>query len=231
MVEMPVPHKNLRRSHRLSDDEIRWMWKALDDSPPAYAALLRFLLLTAARRDEARLMVDSELSADGMTWVVPGSRAKNHLDHLVGLSRQAREQLALAREKRVNGKAGYLFTLDAEHPLCGMSKWKTRLDRKMLEIAREERGEDAKVEPWQIHDFRRCARSFLSRVTSPDVAERVLAHVVGGVRAHYDLHAYSSEKSKALALWAREVERIIAGKTATVLPIRRQRQANSIAVD
>jgi hypothetical protein len=216
MVEMPVPHKNLRRSHRLSDDEIRWMWKALDDSPPVYAALLRFLLLTATRRDEARLMVDTELSADGMAWVVPSARAKNHLDHLVGLSKQAREQLALAREKRANGKAGYVFTLDGEHPLGGMSKWKTRLDRRMLEIAREERGEDAKVEEWQIHDFRRCARSFLSRVTSPDVAERVLGHVVGGVRAHYDVHEYADEKRKALALWAREVERIISGKMATL---------------
>jgi hypothetical protein len=113
-----------------------------------------------------------------------------------------------------------------------MSEWKSRLDRKMLDIAREERGDDAKVEDWQVHDFRRNARSFLSRVTSPDVAERVLGHIVQGVRAHYDTHQYADEKCKTLALWAREVERIVSGKTSTVVPTRRQRmRTGSIAVD
>jgi integrase len=220
MIDPPVAAKKLRRSHRLSDDEVRWLGRALDDSPPTYAALVRFLLLTPVRRDEARCMTRGELSADGKTWTIPGARAKNRLDHLVPLSEEARAVLAAAPP--IEGKTGYVFTLDGRTPISGMSKWKRQLDERMQALAREERGEGAVVGRWQLHDFRRNARSYLSRVASPDIAERCLGHVVSGVRAHYDVHEYQEEKARALVLWAREVERIIGGKAAKVLPMRKK---------
>lgn len=43
------------------------------------------------------------------------------------------------------------------------------------------------------------ARSLLSRAgVSPDIAERVLAHKIGGVRGVYDRYAYLEEKREAL---------------------------------
>jgi len=215
MVEMPVGMKKLRRSRKLSDDELKWLWRALDDAPPAYAALVRFLLLTATRRDEARLMVRRELGADGKSWVVPETRAKNHLEHLVPLSEQARKVLAGA--PRIEGKAGYVFTLDGRTPLGGMSKWKDKLDQRMEALA------GTSIPQWQLHDLRRSARSWLSRVATPDVAERVLGHVVGGLRAHYDVYQYEPEKRRALVQWAREVDRIVSGESGKVVPIHKTR--------
>jgi hypothetical protein len=76
-----------------------------------------------------------------------------------------------------------------------------------------------------LHDFRRVVRTFLSSVTTADIAERCLAHKIGGVRAHYDLHEYRDQKARALTLWAREIERIVAGTSATVLPLKRRKKA------
>jgi hypothetical protein len=47
---------------------------------------------------------------------------------------------------------------------------------------------------WTFHDIRRTCRSLMSRYTSPDNAERVIGHVVGGVRGTYDHHQYQDEK-------------------------------------
>lgn len=216
MVEMPVPLKKLRRSRRLTDDEIRWLWRALDECakadeiPEAYAALLRFTLLTAVRRDEARELVEKEIT--GKNWIVPGERTKNHLDHLVPLSAQAREELR--KVPRIEGTA-FVFTL-GNTPLGNLSRYKNKLHARMEKLA------GATVPQWQMHDFRRNVRSYLSQVVSPDIAERVLGHVKEGLRQHYDLHEYENEKRTALEAWAREVERIVSGgKPAKVLPLRK----------
>jgi integrase len=219
LVDAPVPLKKLRRSRRLSDAELRALWRALDECvaedevPQTYASMLQFTLLTSVRRDEAREMLAREVGADGKNWIVPGARTKNHLDHLVPLSSQARE--VLREVPRIAGKPGYVFTLNGSTPLGNLSRWKNKVHARMEKLL------GAKIEQWHIHDFRRCARSYLSRVASVDIAERVLGHVKDGLRATYDLHQYEKEKRDALALWAREVERIVAGKSAKVLPLRR----------
>ena len=52
---------------------------------------------------------------------------------------------------------------------------------------------------WQLHDLRRTARSLMSRAgVRPDIAERVLGHVMGGVEGIYDRHNYDEEKALAL---------------------------------
>src|SRR5882672_8701106 len=77
---------------------------------------------------------------------------------------------------------------------------------------------------WTAHDFRRNGRSHLSKVVSPDIAERVLAHVIGGVRAHYDTYQYLDEKRRALQLWAREVERTTSGDGGKIIPMAPRRK-------
>jgi integrase len=60
------------RERTLTDDEIRAVWAAT--ATGLYGALVRFLLLTAARRDEARNMPWSEID-DGV-WTLPPHRHK-----------------------------------------------------------------------------------------------------------------------------------------------------------
>ena len=57
-----------------------------------FGYLVRFILLTATRRTEAAHMADGELS--GADWIIPGSRYKTKLDHVIPLSAAAREVLA-----------------------------------------------------------------------------------------------------------------------------------------
>jgi hypothetical protein len=63
----------------------------------------------------------------------------------------------------------YVFSLDGRHPLQGWSKYKQRLDDKMLAALRQQAaraGEDAdqiQLKPWQLRDLRRTARTLLSR--------------------------------------------------------------------
>jgi integrase len=223
LLDMPVPVKTLKRSRRLSDDEVRWMWRALGDMPPLYAAMVRLMTLTGVRRDEAREMTDAEVSGD--EWVVPGGRTKNKLDHFVPLSREAKAQISAAQAAREPGRAGLVFTLDGERVIGGLSKWKRKLDARMLALAREERGDEFVIEQWQLHDLRRVVRSYLSKVTSSDIAERCIGHAITGVRAHYDLHEYADQKRRALALWAKEVGRVVTGATGKVVVIRKRRGA------
>jgi integrase len=65
------------------------------------------------------------------------------------------------------------------------------------------------MEPWVLHDLRRTARSLLSRLVTPHIAERVLGHSIGGVEGTYDRHDYDAEKTDALAKLAAAVERIV----------------------
>jgi integrase len=57
---------------------------------------------------------------------------------------------------------------------------------------------DSGVTGWRLHDLRRTARSLMSRAGVPsDHAELCLGHVLTGVRATYDRHAYHAEKAEA----------------------------------
>jgi integrase len=63
---------------------------------------------------------------------------------------------------------------------------------------------------WTVHDLRRTARSLLSRAGVPaDIAERCLAHAIGGVRGVYDRHAYIEEKRAAFEALASLIEQIV----------------------
>ena len=66
------------------------------------------------------------------------------------------------------------------------------------------------MSPWMLHDLRRTARSLMSRAgVSADIAERVLGHVIPGVRGVYDRHSFLDEKRDALERLARLVARIL----------------------
>ena len=73
----------------LTDAEIVAFWAAADAHK--YAALFKLLLLTGARLNEVAGMRRAELSADGATWTIPGSRTKNKRVHVLTLPLLARE--------------------------------------------------------------------------------------------------------------------------------------------
>jgi integrase len=190
------------RSRILSDDELRAIWKATAfETGGVFGPLLRFILLTATRRNEAGQMRWAEL--DGKTWTIPARRYKTNLDHVIPLSALALSVLPIAADGE------FVFTGSRPQAIGGYERHKRAID------------EASGVKGWVIHDLRRTARSLLSRAGVPsDHAERCLGHVIGGVRGTYDRHDYLDEKAKAFEALATQVQRII-DPSENVVAIRR----------
>jgi integrase len=178
------------RDRVLTDDEIRKVWATKDG---IFSRYVRFLLLTAARRNEASEMTWAEI--DGADWTLPAARNKTKLDLVRPLSRHARAILESLP------KAGPLvFTTNGATPISNFSNFKRQLDKA------------SGTKGWTLHDLRRTARSLMSRAGVPsDHAERCLGHVIGGVRGVYDRHEYHTEKRHAFEALAAQIERIVSG--------------------
>jgi integrase len=181
------------RTRILTDAELRTVWTAADRRQDAFAYLVRFLLLTAARRSEAADMTREEL--DGADWVIPGARYKTKRDHLIPLSGKA--QALLGTMPRI-GPAAFVFTTSGTRPITSFGAMKTAFD------------EVSGVTDWRLHDLRRTARSLMSRAgVDADIAERCLGHAVRGVRGVYDRYGYRDEKARAFEALAGLIERIV----------------------
>jgi integrase len=187
--------KERARSRILTDDELRAVWAAAPEGP--FGALVKFLLLTTARRNEAAAMRWDEVDATGI-WTLPASRSKTKVDVARPLNKTAR--VLLAEQPRFHG-CDHIFTLNACSPLTNFSGCKTKLDAV------------SGVRGWRLHDLRRTARSLLSRAgVNADIAERCLGHAMPTIRATYDRHQYVAEMAHAFEALAALIERIVAGK-------------------
>ncbi len=209
-----VKPKERARDRFLSDDEIRSLWAALDTFKGPYTPLLRLLLLTAQRRDEVAQMRQGEV-ADGV-WTIPAARCKGGRDNVVPLTKAALDILASLPEPKIGG---FYITSTGKVHFSGFSKAKLALDN-MIAEERKKRGLE-KMKPWVLHDLRRTARSLMSRAgVRPEIAERVLGHVIKGVEGTYDRHEYVDEKKGALEKLGALVDLILKGNTARVISIR-----------
>jgi integrase len=201
-----VKPKETARSRTLTDDELRAVWKVAGEGRGPFPALIKFLLLSAARRSEASEMTWAEI--DGTDWVLPAARNKTKEDLVRPLSQAAQD--LLAAQPRVEG-CKYVFTTDGKHPLSGFSKFKKEFDKK------------SGTSGWVLHDLRRVARSLLSRSgVSSDHAERCLGHVIGGIRGVYDKHEFHAEKADAFERLAAQLARIINPPEGNVRQLRKQ---------
>jgi integrase len=190
------------RDRVLSDHELRQIWRATEP-PTVFNALVRYLLLTATRRTEAARMTRAEISNGD--WIIPAPRMKAGIEHVVPLSRDAK---ALLAELPVIGTGEFVFTNDGQRPVGDFVKPRRDLDRR------------SGVSGWRLHDLRRTARSLLSRGgVTPDVAERCLAHAIGGVRATYDRHSYHAEKKHAFEVLAAQIRLIVVPQAGNVVPM------------
>jgi integrase len=188
------------RERILTDDELRKIWAA----GGLFGDYVRFLLLTAARRNEVAGMTWEELT--GSDWLLPAVRNKTGVDLVRPLSRAAQAIV----DKQLKSKGFVWSTNNGLTGIGGFSQLKAKLDRQLG------------FSGWRLHDLRRTARSLMSRAGVPsDHAERCLGHVIGGVRGVYDRHEYHAEKVRAFEALAALVERIVSGSQAGVVQLGR----------
>jgi integrase len=212
------------RDRILSDDELRAFWAATADlakerCPVAYGGWARLMLLTATRRNEPANMTRSELSNGD--WIVPAERMKNKFEHVIPLSPAAQTIIDAMPDM-----GEYVFTVSGRNALSNFTRPKSSIDRLMiaeLRIMAEQRRENpdkVRLTRWTFHDLRRTARSLLSRAgIDSDIAERCLAHKIGGVRGVYDRYAYHKEKKRAFEALAALIERIVNPPAANVVTL------------
>jgi integrase len=172
------------RSRVLSDDELRTVWRAANDTG-VLGDIIKLLLLTCQRREQVCRMKWSDIS-DGV-WTVP---------HEVGWkgtgSRLRLPSTALAIINNQPRLASNLI-----FPQLYLDRPKGNFERRC-------------GVRFRLHDLRRTGRTLLSRIgVSFEVAEAILGHKPKGVVAVYNLHAYETEKGVALAKLSATIEQIV----------------------
>jgi integrase len=197
-----------RRSRILEDHELRAIWTATTADKEPFAALVRFLLVSAARRGEAAGMRWDEIDADGI-WTLPASRNKTKIELLRPLSKKA--QAILAEQPQIDD-CPFVFTSNGLRPIASFSGPKEKVDAR------------SGVSNWTVHDLRRTSRSLMSRAgVNPDIAERALGHVIPGVRGVYDRHQYRAEMLHVFEALAAEIDRIVHPPEGDVIQLRGRR--------
>ncbi|MGZ2411114.1 integrase [Sphingomonas sp. F9_3S_D5_B_2] len=198
------------RDRVLSNEEIAALWRALDEEQLPWSAGVRLLLLTGQRRGEVFSAERSEFELESLTWTIPASRAKNGRPHLVPLSALAAEVIAGVPEI-IGSNRLFPARSNLSNGASGFSKALARLNAAV-------RAQVGETEWFTFHDLRRTVATGLQRLgIRLDVTEAVLNHVSGsrgGLAAVYQRHHYTDEKRAALHLWAQDLLRTVARRSA-----------------
>jgi integrase len=210
VVSYTGKRKEGSRSRVLSDDELKAVWDALDDTD--HGAIVKLLLLTGQRAAEIGSLRWDEVKDDRIE--LPGERTKNKRPHTVPLSDPAR---AILDRFRTVGRV-HVFGRDDTAGFRGWGVSKQRLDERIAKSG-------VTVAPFVVHDLRRSAASGMQRVgIRAEVIERTLNHVSGsfrGVAGVYQRDPMSADVRDALDRWGWHVMGLVEGRDATVVPMKR----------
>ena len=203
-----VIRPNKTRDRVLSDKEIASVWPAFEAEGGVFGPLFKLLLLTGQRRGEIAGMQWTEISqgnGTGPVWEIPGTRTKNHRNHLVPLSKGASDVLNL-----IPTAGPIVFSTTGATPVSGFGKAKARIDKWISESR-------PMASAWTLHDLRRTMVTVMNEnlQVPPHVVEAVVNQVSGdakrGVAGVYNRALYLEERRKALDAWASYIARVTSG--------------------
>jgi integrase len=196
------------RTRVLSDEEIRRIWLALSDDD--YGGIMRLLVLTGVRREEAGGLRWSEIDFEAATIALPPARTKNKREFIIPLPPQALAILAA----RAGGRrsAEFVFSGVRGGPFRNWSHGKRDLDQRLAAAGEA-------LPPWTVHDFRRTLSTALHERFNvlPHIVEAILGHVGGhkrGVAGVYNKALYLTERRRALERWADHIMSLASGEPA-----------------
>jgi integrase len=190
------------RERVLSDQELAAILAATADRS-AYSDLVRTLLLTAMRRNEAASLQPRDLDFDGRTITVRAEVSKTGAGRVIPMADGLFDMLR--QRSRGLPKDGYLFGggSDFKSPFSGFSK---RFARLAASLPRE-------IEPFTLHDIRRTvATGMHSMGVDALVVDDLLGHlgnVRSGVRGIYNRAQTLSRQREAVAAWNARIAALI----------------------
>jgi integrase len=196
-------YKEPPRERVLDDDEIRAVWRAADSTQGPFGYCVKFLMLTACRRQEAAHMSWREIVGDD--WFLPADRNKTKVSLKRPLSSAA--LAVLDKVPRIAG-SDFVFSSDGGW-LGGITRRKREFDKA------------CGVSGWTLHDLRRTARSLMSRAGVPgEHAERCLGHKIVGVEGVYNRYPYRDEMLLAYEKLATLIGQIVDPQPNVVTMVR-----------
>jgi integrase len=229
--------KEQEKDRTLADEELRAIWRALEDPREIsrdVADALRLIVLTGQRPGEVAGMVRSELVAlskpSEARWELPAERMKNRRPHVVPICPMALETLsgALARRHEDgDGTSVFASRFTARHTLArhSLSQGLARMIQRMNGKRAGEAIQSLQAQPPTPHDLRRTLATGLARLGVPrEDRLAVLAHAADDVHGkHYDRYARLREKRIALETWERHLAQVLGDESAsaTIVPITR----------
>lgn len=164
---------------------------------------MKLMLLCMCRTIEARGARWEEIDFDNDLWRIPAERMKMRREHLVPLSRQAKDLLLETRA--LTGRYELVFP--------SFRSKSRRMSENTINAALRALG----YEKGEVvgHGFRSTASTLLNELGwVPDVIEAQLAHASqGSVRAAYNRAAWLDDRRRMLQAWANHLD-ILKGKAA-----------------
>jgi integrase len=216
LIEIHPPATVQRRERVLTADELRALLPALRASTRPYAAAMRFMLLTLARREEVGSACWRRVDLDAGTWTIP--ETKNGEPHIVPLSKQA---IDLLRSRLPTNDDGRVVKPDPDAFIFATSTGATlgNWDRE-TKVIQEASG----IKDWTRHDLRRTGATRLGEMGElPDIIEAALNHVSihSRLAATYNRSRYRPQVAAALQRLADALDLIEAGG-AQVIQFRQE---------
>jgi integrase len=167
-----------------------------------------WLILTATRSGETRLVHWSEIDEAAATWTIPETRMKSRKAHVVPLSPRCLEILRMLRRVYPSAPSDLLFpSMKPGAPLSDMTLTKVLRDMGVTDRA-------------TVHGMRSAFRDWATEVAKARevVAEAALAHSVRDkTEASYRRAAYLDERKALMAAWATFCAKPV--PTDTVVPM------------
>lgn len=194
----------------LSDDEVKWVWFALDKSRMAMKnkLFLKLCLIYGCRNGELRLSKKEDFDFENEVWTVP--KGNHKLGKATGkpLLRPIIDPIRPYLEQAILLSKGsdYLFTNSGDSDVMGRGA-PLPLPYNIMQWLRKNK--EYEMQHWSVHDLRKTARTNFSTLTQPHVAEIMLGHKLPGVWQVYDQYDYLSEQREAYGLWCERLSKIV----------------------
>jgi integrase len=164
---------------------------------------LHLQLLVGARVGEVVAAEWREVDLRARTWTIPSARSKNGREHVIHLSRQARDLLLALPSRSGAGKSPWLFPRTRAKGAPGH----LRVDAatKAIKAALPE----LKLEAVTTHTLRHTVSTHLARLGfGREIRDRVTNHTPQGIDAVYQHHKFDEEALRAWQAWADELDRL-----------------------
>ena len=193
----------------LSDKELSAVWRAADPQT-AFGRLVRFLILTGCRRNEAGRLEWSMIDLERCRIDLPATFTKQARGHTVYISEQLARTLGQCK-RDVRGPEWVFPSPRSGGPMSGWSQIMDPKDKRTAGGTLSRTPGFVKVcgVDFTLHDLRRTFRTGLSRLgVDKDTAELALGHAREDLESRYNRDDCEAALRAAFEAWGAHVERI-----------------------